>query len=446
MLAGQDIDYDVTITNNGYSPIDLTELDGSGVNPFASSLFNDILPADLTLVGSNTTNVTCGSYGPGSASFAPFLTNHATAALVFCSYAGPSHILDTGDSYTASIKAHVADGSTLDFTNYVISGLVSIEADGAAVTNSYGTADAIDTLVADNINNLASVTPPTDLSISNTVVDANTPNSGTVTYDVTVTNNSGPAVQLTDFDASAGFATNHFFFDFLSPELTYTGSTGDITCVGPLSASAFGPAAANHSDYSLVECNYSGPSRLLAAGESISFTVSASVSQPTPASFKSYTTLSAFGPGGYSDIRNDPDSQAWLAIFGGEIIDGVEAATDGFNDYARAVWPAPVNGGGGADEPHSSTSSSSASSSRGTTSKASVASSDTESVAAADTTEISSSNEPTVLNNGVANKPAVTKKNQSGVLLWIGVLLLLGLLLWWWLIAKRRRRDEDENA
>lgn len=91
-------------------------------------------------------------------------------------------------------------------------------------------------------------------------------------YELTLKNYGPGAIDITPYDSSI-FGSNSIFVLLLPPDVTFISSAdNDLSCIsgGPGSASLFGPATSNHSDYELAGCGYEGGNLILAAGESIS--------------------------------------------------------------------------------------------------------------------------------------------------------------------------------
>lgn len=351
ITPGATLNYTVKVTNNGPTSIDIRQFDGSGGNPLASDLFTDILPPDLTFGSVVGSNVSCTPYGPGSASLTPFFANHNDYELVLCAYVGPSHVLASGESYSTTFSTTVANDSDLSFDNFALSGLTASDPTAGDAYAAFGTPDAIDTLVGNN-NNMAHTGTVTDLAISKEIVDASEPaSSGTIRYKIKVTNNSGAPVDLNKFNDNLGPFVNYLFTDAMPPELTYTGITGDASCVGPVPVSVIGSQFANHADYNALVCAWSGGSYLLSRGESVEFVISATVAQPLPSTFTNYAMLGIFGSGGYSDRLTDPDAVAFFALPDLGNVEVIDANLDlvqsqGSNNIARTTYgDAPDNGG-----------------------------------------------------------------------------------------------------
>ncbi len=160
VTQGSVINYTLTLTNNGYQDIDIDQFNGAGGNPFATDIFTGILPPDVAFGSVATSYVSCTPYGPGSASFTPFLGNHNDYELVACGYIGPSHVLHMGEHFTINFSGAVSQTSDLTFTAYALTGLLADDPDASTIFSSFGTADSIDTLTTSMTNNLASASYP----------------------------------------------------------------------------------------------------------------------------------------------------------------------------------------------------------------------------------------------------------------------------------------------
>lgn len=155
VAANANLDYTITITNEGPSDLDLTQFDGSGPNPFVNGLFVDILPPELSFNSVDGSDVNCLNAGPGTASLTPFLGNHNDYGLVLCSYAGVATTLGSGESLNIIIHTTVADTTNLDFTNFVLGAVNDTDDDYSKINNSLGSPDFIDYLTENNVDNLA---------------------------------------------------------------------------------------------------------------------------------------------------------------------------------------------------------------------------------------------------------------------------------------------------
>jgi hypothetical protein len=104
VAPGATLNYTVTLTNNGPIAIDPTVFDGSGINPFQTSLLVAVLPPNLTYVSQSNPDLSCSWAGPGSASLAPFFDNHSTYSLLLCTYVGSDTSLTSGESIATTFR------------------------------------------------------------------------------------------------------------------------------------------------------------------------------------------------------------------------------------------------------------------------------------------------------------------------------------------------------
>ena len=143
------------------------------------------------------------------------------------------------------------------------------------------------------------VTPDaSDLQIRKTLLNPQDYATGnTLDYQITIRNN-GPlnfdVSNLDDPDPSGG---KWLFQDILPPNLTYSSVSGDAQCIylGDGFAQYYGPVLANHSTYGIAVCAYDGASpRVLEAGDSISFTIHATVTNDADPDFTNYALVNMF--------------------------------------------------------------------------------------------------------------------------------------------------------
>lgn len=155
----------------------------------------------------------------------------------------------------------------------------------------------------------------------------------TLTYQFTVTNNGPDAVDLGIYDGSS-VGVNNLVLELMPPDITYSAALGtNISCfsAGPGSASSFGTFLEDHSDHEAVFCNYTGGNNLLAAGDSISFTMDVVVQ---PSSDLEFTNIAFIGP----VPSSDPDEGAFGAAYGsgGDFITYLGTSV---NNVAYAQYP-----------------------------------------------------------------------------------------------------------
>lgn len=178
--------------------------------------------------------------------------------------------------------------------------------------------------------------PISDLTIEKRLMNPDDLVTGrTLQYEMKVTNN-GPS----DFDvgtlSNSSPGQDTLIIDVLPPELAFSSiNGGNIGCVngGPGSATAYGPAMANHSDYSLVLCGYSAGSHMMHAGESLTTILEATVLDDTNPVLTNYAVL--------TPPSNDPDLEVMAAAFtsGDDILD--ELTSHPVNNFASATPPVP---------------------------------------------------------------------------------------------------------
>lgn len=155
--AGGPVDYDVTYANNGPWALNVSQFDGSGINPFATALFFDLLPPNLTYVSQSNPDLNCTWYGPGSAALAPWFSNHNDYSILLCTYAGEATSLQSGESIQTTIST-TANTVPESFVNYAVANADASDPDLSILQASYNWADAIDYMVSHQNNNLASAT------------------------------------------------------------------------------------------------------------------------------------------------------------------------------------------------------------------------------------------------------------------------------------------------
>lgn len=313
LAAGAELEYTITITNNGPDAMDVSLYTGD--NPGQDSLFLDIMPADITFTGwASDDSIACNSYGAGSAGlFGPAMTNHSDHEIVVCSEtSGEENMLGNGESISGVMTVTVANDSDLDFTNYVYSGFGLNDPTQALFAGYDGNSDLIDFIqsIDGNFNNFAFSAPVADLRIEKELVEpfaGNEPGE-TVSYDITVYNDGPMAVDLDLTDPTTG--SNMFTDIYPAGDVTFTGSSdGDILCLdlGPGSIAYLQNAGSDHPDHQLVVCGYQGSGLTLASGASrtvrLNFTVNSSPSS-------SYTNYAA-----HAAIPTDLDSQIIATMF-----------------------------------------------------------------------------------------------------------------------------------
>ena len=338
---GATLHYTLTFTNHGPDDVDLNQFDGSGGNPFATSLFTDVLPSDLSFVPGSSTNpdIDCSWYGAGSASFAgTYLPNHSDAALAFCSYTGGTHLLASGQSISTTFNVTVNNNSDLTFTNYVTTALdISADPDNTTLNTGFdGSHDYVDYFTDNPINNFSVSIPYSDLSVMQAAVAPFTVTPGsTVSYDVMLGNRGPQGIDL--IQLSSGSASL-FVVLYPASDLTFVNTTtAHVQCtdLGPGSSAYLGTAATNHSSYQLVVCGFDPSfSYPLTPGSSLTSRLNFTVNPGTHTSFSNFAFNTA--------IPSDPDVPGMNVLLSGS--DQLDTFTN--DNFARTVFSAAQTGGG----------------------------------------------------------------------------------------------------
>jgi len=321
---GATLQYTLTLTNNGPQDLDLSAFDGSGMNPFATSLFVDIMPADITLVSGSSTNpdITCTYFAPSAVAGA-FLGNHDDGSINLCTYSG-AQVLGADQSISTTISVEVANDSDMDFTNHVITGWPQDDPDFGDLQQPFGlNTDIIDYYAENDINNYAQSLPVADFAVSKTLDNPeDAAPGGTLTYSITLHNKGPMALDLADLSA--------LFTDlFPGDALTYVATlTPDVGCIdlGPGSAAYVGPGASNHPNHQMAYCLYTGTSHVVGVGEDFTVQLQFTVNQDAPQEFTNYLV--------FSSVNTDPDTGLLLGLFTeaeGDILD--EISNENFAKY-----------------------------------------------------------------------------------------------------------------
>lgn len=180
--AGGTIEYQLTVTNNGFDDIDLTQFN----NPLGTAIITDFLDPDLTPANlgepgpfdgtyylSNVGNpdITCLWGGPGSGALVG-LTTYAQYSFVTCTFTGVSDTtLEAGESLSMNLDVSIAEDSDMVFTNYALAAASLLDdPDNAAIASLFGSGgDYLELFIANqtsdnSINNFASAPYPLPVS------------------------------------------------------------------------------------------------------------------------------------------------------------------------------------------------------------------------------------------------------------------------------------------
>lgn len=283
------LNYEVSFTNYGPEDVDLAHWNGSSMGQ--NNLFLDFMPPQLTYVGvsSPDNNTSCNYLGDGSGAYiGPTMANHTDYGAAFCSYTGPSQILEAGQSYKVTLSARVKDDSSLEFINYISSPPAQLDPDYTNYANSAQSGeDLLDDLVGNTSNNnfgyAYSQVADTQTTKTLTTDPADIKDGSTVEYTIEYKNNGPSSIDPRQFDGSGqNPLVTGLFIDFLPPNLSYVSqSNPDLSCTWvnqPQDLAALRqyiiPA---HQDYTAMFCAYTGSDSELTAGESISTTLTTQV-------------------------------------------------------------------------------------------------------------------------------------------------------------------------
>lgn len=337
--------YTLTLTNNGPDDIDLGSYDSSGQNPFATSLFIDVMPFELNFVSGSSTNgnIDCSQFpmDTNNPSASPIFPNHPDHNIVACSYAAGSNTLSANQSISTTISATVDASSDLDFTNHLISGWTQNDPDFPTIESAFGGGngacvdagytDMIDCYAGLDINNYAFTVPSADLRIEKNLVNTGDIHPGdNVSYDITLSNDGPMPLDLTVFDGSQ--QSNGLFNDlFPGADLTFVDdNNNDITCydVGPGSIVYLGNAGEDHPDHQILSCVYTGASQILAVDGSLTVRLSFTADAGVGTSFTNYVVNTG--------LSTDLDSAIALNSFSAASGDILDTFTN--ENFAKAIY------------------------------------------------------------------------------------------------------------
>lgn len=342
--------YTVTYTNNGEDAFDVSELVFDDGDPLNTALFNDVFPSNLTFT-SVTGDADCSEQN-SAASFGALFSSHTAYTVLSCAYDGASpRILDTGDSLSFTLNFSVTNRAQNILTNHVLAVPGLTDAHNAAYQTAVTSGNDIIDELGSSIDNLASVTttkPVADLQITKTLTNPNAvAQNGTINYEVELTNAGPGPVLLSDF--SQFLSGPILYADFLPPDLTPAdlGAAGpipgsylisdsgnpDISCLwgGPNSAPVIMLPVANHTDYSVIVCYYTGPAQYLANGGVITTDMNFTIAGDSDLTFKNYVNQQG------AQTTTDPSELP----SGGPVDDIIDALSNypEYNNFAVAHTP-----------------------------------------------------------------------------------------------------------
>lgn len=149
--------YSYSYKNNGPGVIDLTNFNGTNLNPLEGLLGLIIVPPNLTFVSSENPDVSCMSLAPATLADIPngsqVFTTHLDHTLLFCAFAPTVHsrFLAPGESLSTNLYFE-NDGSRSAFNLYAIGAASDWDPDAQLIYAGFtGESDALDFLASHNL-------------------------------------------------------------------------------------------------------------------------------------------------------------------------------------------------------------------------------------------------------------------------------------------------------
>ncbi len=341
LAIGETLNYTLTFKNNGPADIDLAAFDGTGGNPFATSLFMSIVPFELNFVPSSSTNsnIGCGLFpvNTNDPSASGLFSNYPDHDLINCSWNGDSNILSSGQSVSTDISFVIDGSSDLDFITHLISGWPQYDSDLPTLLDPFqggqnqcaGYAGILHCYAGTGINNYAASFPVADLRIEKDLVNTGNIKAGdTVNYDITLRNDGPMAIDLSRFNNDGSSLMSEVF---PGADLTFIDDNNpNITCsdYGPGSNSFLGAAAEDHPDHQLMTCAFTGSSQMLASGASFTVRLGFTAKSGVSASFTNYVV--------HASMPTDPDSLIIGTLIGNATEDILDTLTN--ENFATSTY------------------------------------------------------------------------------------------------------------
>ena len=334
-VQGNALNYEVTITNDGPNSLNLSTLNATSFN--SDYLFAMIVPAGYTYSSVTGSGISCVDSGAGSAGgMGGLFATHTTYSVVTCAHTGGSTILANAQSVTYTIALLKTTSARESFSVYTITNTPGFDPDYTAYQDAITSgSDIIDEMLATPFNNFDDTTyayePSSDFS-SNAVLlnPEDFALGGILNYQITLTNNGPDDFDLNMLNNPSPLAGTDLFMSFLPPSLTYTGVAGSNVACSAYGALLNG-VLPNHPDHSVVVCAHTGGSTIFASGQSISYTISAEVTDDSQPEFFVHVLAQFANPS-----EKDPDAPAVGAAAGSgnDLFD--EVLIHGVNNYSRA--------------------------------------------------------------------------------------------------------------
>ncbi len=323
MVTGQVVQYEISLTNKGPEPLDISYWDGSSHG--SNDLLADLMPPGVAFLSSTTdTGVECIGGGPGSAGayFGSYFPNHTAYEIVLCGYVDGTKILSEGESVSVVVSGTVVNDTPSTQANFVIGPLTQGDPDYGTVLAAFASgSDVVDYLLARPNNNIAYATSFTsDMSITKTLDNPqDVADQATLNYTITATNNGPFPADLSPADGSVPVQKD-LILDVLPDNLDFVSAEGDdVTCSMLAPANAL-PFFSGHPNYNVIHCFYTGAGEL-ASGESITVHVVATVNGTVEDGFTNFAMLVPI-------VYGDPESYMGQQVFANAYVLGTDAIDD----------------------------------------------------------------------------------------------------------------------
>ena len=355
------IQYNISFTNTGLDPIDLSGYVVDGGDPLNTALLNELFPDNLTL-DSVTGDLDCNEQNP-SESFGPLFTDHANSTVASCSFTGASPtLLQPDDSLNFVFTFSLVDSTQTVFSNYVIA--VPYQSDESYTTyqNALTSGNDIISQIADDggSNNIAVATttqPEVDVSITKQLLTptSNVAAGGTLSYELTYTNNGPDPLNLSG--SNTPLVSNPLFYDYTHPDLRVNSGSiiaadtptpgfnvidvgnPDLVCVETPIGFGANIGLTKYGGYGLIACWYAGSGMSLASGSSFVATLNFDVNASSDLNFANYAIALPDNGGAI-----DPDSSAMYDAdaSGEDLLDGLIKYQQPINNFAVSRLPIDV--------------------------------------------------------------------------------------------------------
>lgn len=332
LAVGEPAIFDLTFTNNGPQPFDISLF--SGTSPVVNQLFLAMLPAELDYVSAASNDgLACSSFGAGSASgFGSALANHSDYTVVSCYVVNGSdeYILDANESISLSMTVEPNNNSDLTFTSYALANFGYYDSDVEAM-NSLGNNDIIDYLRSQPINNFAIGGASVDVAIEKTLLNPEDVQPGNViSYQIGLTN-KGPM----DLELETLYNTLSIFTEiYPGTDLAFVDSNDDdIQCqdYGPGSHAYLGLAGSAHPSHQLMTCSFVGSDAVIEATETYTFELNFLVNNTLSSQFTNFVSAGA--------VPSDPDVVTLNQLFATATNDILDTITN--ENFAKHTYTNP---------------------------------------------------------------------------------------------------------